>query len=353
MSEAADTRKGFWAALDERFGLSELAYPVPPHANTLGYTLGGITVVGMIIMVATGILLAQWFDPMPEAANASVRFMMTEVPLARVVRGIHFWTAQAVLVTAGLHLARVFITGSYRRPREGNWLVGLGLLGLTALLYFTGTVLKYDQEGFEALAHNTGVAELLGGLGAWFSPTLARNVPMLPRLYIAHVSILPLLLFVLLGIHVLLIKKHGISPLPPEWRPGGYAAAQPHTHTFTDHLRKLLGYGLVYLGTVTVLAVVLPPAVGPSPVEGIEVSKPPWAFVWLFPLEDRWGLWPLIVVPLLLFGFLALVPFLDRSRDNSLRSRRWLLTLGGLVTAAVLVLLIMGYLAGPSEHVGM
>src|SRR3989337_1602385 len=81
-----------------------------------------------------------------------------------------------------LHMGRVVATGSYKRPREANWLIGLGLLAITLGLVFTGTVLKWDQEGFEALGHNVEIGNLLGAVGVWFSPEFADQVPILVRL---------------------------------------------------------------------------------------------------------------------------------------------------------------------------
>ena len=158
-------------AVDERLGIRALEYPVPEHANNVAWSLGGITAVSFLILVVTGILLVQFYAPVPESANASLRDMVTHVWGMWFVRALHFWAAQAMYVTAILHMLRVFFTGSYKRPREGNWLVGVAMFGLVIFALFTGTVLKWDQEGFEALGHNLEIADLLGGAGVWFSPT--------------------------------------------------------------------------------------------------------------------------------------------------------------------------------------
>lgn len=103
-------------------------------------------------------------------------------------------------------------TGSYKRPREINWYAGLGLLAITLGLVFSGSVLKFDQEGLEALQHNKEAAGIIGSLGAWFSAEFSRSVPLLTRLFNAHVTILPLLFGLLIAGHIFLIKQHGISP---------------------------------------------------------------------------------------------------------------------------------------------
>jgi len=155
-------------AIDERLGLKALQYPVPEHANTLAWSLGGLTAASLLLLIVTGLLLTQFYNPVPEVANQSVRDIMTGVWGGTFIRGIHYWAAQAMYVLAGLHLLRVFVDGSYKRPREGNWLVGVALFALTVGALFTGTILKWDQEAFEALGHNLEIGRALGGL------TLAR-----------------------------------------------------------------------------------------------------------------------------------------------------------------------------------
>ena len=146
--------------------------------------------MALFILIATGIFLAQFYNPTPEVANASVRDIVTGVWAGRFIRGLHYWTAQAMYILAALHLLRVFFTGSYKRPREANWLIGVSMFALVIGALFTGTVLKWDQEGFEALGHNLEIARLLGGAGLWFNPNIAPQVPLLERLTVAHIAII-------------------------------------------------------------------------------------------------------------------------------------------------------------------
>lgn len=338
------TTASVWKALDERFGFSDFAYPVPKHANTLPYSLGGISAVGFIVLLLSGILLAQYYSPVPQSANDSARAIMQSVSLQRVLRGIHYWTAQLVVFTVLLHMIRVFWTGSFKKPREANWIIGVGLLATTIGLFFTGTVLKWDQEGFEALEHNIAIGELLGGLGYWFTHAFAANVSLLLRLYIAHVSILPGFLVLLMLAHFWLVKKHGISsprPQPVEER-----------LPFTSHLAHLGRYGLVLLGLVLVLAVILPPVVGPAPVEGIEVTKPPWPFLPLFAFENWIGVPGLFWASVAFFGLLALVPFLDRTPEVIPARRRVPVALGVVLLLVLIGLGILAWVTPGATHVG-
>lgn len=343
-----------WAAIDERLGLSGLAYPVPKHANGIGYILGGITFFGFLILTVTGVWLAQFYHPTPEAARESVVYIMNVAPAGDVVRGIHFWTSNIVMATILLHLGRIFVTGSYKRPREANWLIGLGLLAITMGLIFTGTVMKWDQEGYEALGHNVEAGRLLGAVGFWFSTDFEANLPLLGRLYMAHVVILPALGTLLLISHFLLVKRHGISARPAEADAavGGGPLPAKGGSTFTAHLVRMTGFGLLILAVTTVLAIVVPAGLGARPIPGTETTKPPWMFLPFYPFEDWFGLPALLWAPAILFGGLALVPFVDRSPHRS-PARRRVLIFGGAVAAIALVALVIdATLTAPQSHIG-
>ena len=342
-----------WEAIDERLGLSGLAYPVPAHANGIGYILGGITFFGFLILAGTGIWLAQFYHPTPATARESVVYIMNVAPAGDIVRGIHFWVANIVMATVLLHMGRIFVTGSYKRPREANWLIGLGLLAVTLGLIFTGTVLKWDQEGYEALGHNVEIGSLLGGFGFWFTPEFETSLPIIGRLYIAHIAILPLLGVLLLIAHFLLVKRHGISALPAQADAavdGGPVPAKGGS-TFTAHLVRMAGFGLVMLAVATVLTLIWPAALGERPIPGTETTKPPWMFLPFYPFEDWFGLPALLWVPAILFGALALVPFVDRSPYRSPSRRRALIAIGALVAIAAVLLVIYALVTVPQPHV--
>ncbi|MES2210572.1 MAG: cytochrome b N-terminal domain-containing protein [Chloroflexota bacterium] len=342
-----------WGALDERLGLSGLAYPVPAHANGIGYILGGITFFGFLILAATGIWLAQFYHPTPATARESIVYIMNVAPAGDLVRGIHFWVANIVMATVLLHMGRVFATGAYKRPREANWLIGLGLLGITLGLTFTGTVLKWDQEGFEALSHNVEIGNLVGAFGFWFSGDFTTSLPILGRLYMAHVVILPALGTLLLIAHFLLVKRHGISALPAQADAavdGGPVPAKGGS-TFAAHVVRMAGFGLLILAIATVLAVILPAALGPRPIPGTETTKPPWMFLAFYPFEDWFGLPALLWVPAILFGAIALVPFVDRSRYRSPSRRRWFIAIGVVVAVAAVALVIYALVTVPQAHI--
>ncbi len=343
-----------WGWLDDRLGISGLRYPVPAHANSLAYTLGGITLVSFVLLVVTGIYLAQFYDPTPARAHASVAYITDTAFVGALIRSLHYWLASAFVITLVLHMIRTFATGAFKAPREFTWITGVILFLLAAGLLFSGTVLKQDQEAVEALAHNNEIADTFGFLGFWFSADFTNNVPIVTRLYVAHVSILPVLVGVVLATHMLLIKRHRMAPLP--WGSAAEVEAREraeHAEPFTSHLKHIAKWGLVLLGATLLLSGLAPAGLGPAGVEGIEITKPPWYFLWLYPWEDWLGLKALYILPAILTVGLLAIPFLDRSKERDPRRRKLWMAFGVLVLLALVGLTIYGAVTVPVSHTGM
>ncbi|MBI2765917.1 MAG: cytochrome b N-terminal domain-containing protein [Chloroflexi bacterium] len=346
-----------WRWIDSRLGLDSLAYPIPAHANNVLYTLGGITLFGIVVLVGSGIYLTQFYHADPTQARQSIDYIITTAALGEYVRGLHFWLANLVVVTLLLHAVRVFATGSYRAPRELNWVVGVGMLSILLGLVFTGTVLKWDQEGWEALQHNQEIGELLGGAGVWFTPEFTDSTPILQRLFIAHIAILPFLLFGLALVHLLLIKRHGISA-----RPGEPIEHPGHTDTreameregslpFTSHLVHIVGWGLLVTAVASLLALLVGAPLGDVIDPGVEKTKPLWMFLPLYPFEDWFSVKALLWIPSIGVPVLALVPLIDRFRSSAYRARAPLLAAGAVVFVALVALGIYGRFEKTAEHV--
>lgn len=347
---ALERPAGRWRqAIDERLGLSALRYPVPRHANKIAWTLGGLTLAALLILIATGILLAQFYTPSPDGARASVLHIESQVPFGSLLRGIHIWAAQAMFVLVLAHLARILITGSYKRPREMNWLIGLAMLAMVFLLIFTGSTLRWDQEAFEAVAHNTELADLAGGFGTWFTPEFGAGTPLVSRLYLAHVSFLPAVIFLLMVMHFALVKRHGVSARST------VAVGETDDDElvpFTSHVRHLVAWSLVLLAALVALAATTSGAIGAAPVPGIEVTKPLWVFYWIYQLENWIGLEGLIWAPVVVFLLLAALPFLDRSPERRPSRRKWVLGSALVLFGAFTVLTLLVAFTSPGAHLG-
>jgi ubiquinol-cytochrome c reductase cytochrome b subunit len=329
------------SAVNNRLGGSELAYPVPEHANSVKYMLGGVTLFCILTAVFSGIILAQFYNPDPNYAHASIVYTSSKVFLGDFVRNVHFWSANLALILIIFHAVRVFVTGSYKKPREATWLTGILLLVVMFAIVFSGTILKWDQEAVEALAHSDAAASFLGPIGVLFSSGAGVSVPFLPRLYAAHVGTLILLLFLTLFIHLFLVKKHGISPKAV------YGAVVHSTHgkgssNFLAHLKIMIGYGLLSVSLIATLALLFSAPLGQPGVPGAELTKPPWIFLPLYALENIFGMAALFWAPAVILILLIALPFIDRNDKVSPRQRKAAVTIGALFIA---VLLALGYYA--------
>jgi len=340
--------KGLKAWFRQRFPLATFGYEVPPHANTFLFSLGGITMISVVILVVTGIILAQFYSPNPETANQSIRILLTQYRMGSFIRGLHAWAAQIAVISLLLHLLRVLFYGSYKKPREINWLIGVVLFVLMVGLFFTGTVIKWDQEGFEALSHTIAVSKLLGPLGFYLSPTFISNISLLGKFFTLHLSLLPILLMVVLVIHLYLIKMLKVSPLP--WEPSNL---NPGKHTFVQHFYKLIGYFFVVLGLIFILSVLFPPELGPVPVKGVEASKPPWLFMGIFSIENWAGIPGLVWGSLVVFALLILVPVIDRGKSQLFRDRKAVVSLYTIICLVMAGLTLYAYVTKPKQHIGM
>jgi len=298
-----------------------LDYPIPARANRLDFMLGGLTLAALVVLALTGTVLTQFYSPNPVGAHGSVRYVIMNLPLVAFLRDAHVWSASAAIVLVVAHLAAVFWRRGFRRPREGLWWSGVLLLALLFGLGFTGTVLRADQEAVEALAHAAAGAAIAGPLGALLAPDFTPASPLLSRLYALHVSALPLALVALLALHLWLVRHLGVS---------AGAGRQVPFHT---HLRLLGGAALLLVAVVTLLAVGSPAGLLAEGVEGFEVTKPFWPFLWIYAAENLFGMTGMLVAPAVFFGFLALVPVTDR------RDGRWA-TATRIAGAALFILMV-------------
>lgn len=328
--------------------LQSLDYRVPGYANRILYMFGGITLAAFIILGVSGAYLTQFYNPTVDDAHASIVYGVTHVPLVDFVRSLHFWVANLVIILLLLHIIRVFITGSYKKPRRLTWWTGVGLLAITTFYIFIGSVLKWDQEGVEAFGHMQESFEMFGihiGL-------TNAGIPVITQFYAWHITILYILLFGLLGIHLLLIKARGISAKAQK----GAVAAVTAGHgssSFVIHLRHLTGFSLLFLALAGLLAVIMPAPIGQPGLLEQEVTKPLWMFWPFYGLEDIFGLKGLVWGMVGFFAFLAIIPLLDPGPYLHWARRKFVLTLGFLFLAAVIGLGVYSRVQPPEAHIEM
>ncbi|MFQ5884970.1 MAG: cytochrome bc complex cytochrome b subunit [Thermoplasmata archaeon] len=214
----------------ERAGLKEIwehqkLKGVPRHARNPMYCLGGVTLVAFIVQAMSGIFLATYYVPSVDHAWDSIRYIEYNVPFGIIIRNVHRWTANIMVITLILHLLRVYFTKAYRAPRELNWMVGVFLFFMTVAVAFTGYILPWDQRAFWAATVGTNLITAMGGiplLGQLLEPLAGFlrevliggsviNPSTLTRFYAMHIGIIPLAIMILMLVHFYLVRKHGIA----------------------------------------------------------------------------------------------------------------------------------------------
>lgn len=192
---------------------------LPPHIGW-AYTLGSATLITFVLLVITGIFLMVNYSPSPDHAWDSVQFISDEVTLGWLIRGVHHWAASAMVVLMILHAIRVFFMAAYRFPRELTWVVGMLLLVLVLGSSFTGYLLPWDQKAYWATTVGIRIAGTTPIAGDFIVDILKAGPEMgaatLTRFYALHVAFLPVAIGSLLGVHLYLVVKNGISEPPQE-----------------------------------------------------------------------------------------------------------------------------------------
>lgn len=288
--------------------------PVPNHMKRWWFCLGGTPAYLFVVQIATGILLAFYYQPAPATAYESVRHITQEVNYGWYIRSLHKWAATLMIATVILHQMRVYFTGAYRKPREINWMIGMCLLLCTLGLGFTGYSLVYEQLSYWGATVGANITETIPFVGGFLKRMMlggeVYNDQTLPRFFILHAAILPVTLVFLLAIHIALVRLHGVTELrfTNETNDG-----PQHFRFFPDHVCTELIIGMALMIVLSALATILPATMGPraDPTTTPEHIKPEWFFYVIF----RWLKLFSGAVAVLSVGFIVFMmfcwPFID------------------------------------------
>jgi cytochrome b6 len=325
--------------LDERLPVAAVGEffahkTVPSHRYSVFYYLGGMTLFFFAVQVATGILLMLYYRPSAQEAFESVEFIMTTVTFGWLIRSIHAWSANLMVLFAVLHLVTVYLTKAYRPPRELTWITGCVMFFLLLAFGFSGYLLPWNELSFFATKVGTNIAGSVPWVGEWLERFLRGGDRVsgatLSRFYGWHVAILPALVTAVLVLHLLLVQVQGMST--PPGRQEESARNRPARFFPEFLLRDLFGWTLA-LAVLAAMAALFPWELGekadpfaPAPPN----IRPEWYFIFLFetlklvPGGSLAGL-EFEAIPILLSGVgavaLVLVPFLDGDPRRTGRSR--------------------------------
>ena len=342
-------------------------HPVKTHAHSLrpGYTLGlGVISFSLfLILIVTGILLMFYYVPSVEQAHNRMLDLNGTVAFGTLLRNMHRWAAHGMVAIVLLHLCRVFFTGSYKSPREFNWVVGVGLLLLTLGASFTGYLLPWDQLAYWAVTVGTAIAGYAPVAGEQVRFLLLGDRVVgqeaLIRFYVLHVAVLPSLLTLMIGVHfwrirkdgglsrppgedlpeaqaryreALVAKLEGLAPKPKTARvktfgvlgvvkgPFGKVGNTPDNTVYSWpnlFIAELFCFAATLLVILVWALLMNAPLEAPAnPTSPPNPSKAPWYFLGLQEMVSYSAFWGGVGVPTLMVVALLLLPYLDRGQKG-------------------------------------
>jgi len=327
----ADDRSGW-----RRARAALLDEPLPPGTGWF-FTLGSVLLGLVAVQLITGAFLTLYYAPTPDHAYESIQFITSSFA-GQLVRGLHHYGASFLVVAVVLHMLRVLVFGSYKRPRELTWISGIVLLLLILKFALTGYLLPWDQRAYWATVVTVNIARLTPLAGDTIAAALQGGATVgaltLTRWYALHIIFLPALLVMLVATHVVLMRRQGISgPVRP--RTGPEFRFYP-----AQAARDVLVVTLVLAALTAVAWQGAPPLEAPAdPANATYIPRPEWYFLGLFQLlkyfPGQWEVVGALVIPGLAVTLLLLLPWIDRSPQREPRRRPFAMI--GIATGLLLV----------------
>lgn len=343
--------------IDDRWPLSQMIHlgldEDIPGGSSFAYVLGSATLIVFLIQVVTGVWQIFYYVPTVDHAYDSVNYLRTNVPFGWLIHGLHYWSASAMIILILLHLGRVFIWGAYKRPREITWLAGILLLLITMGMSFTGAPLPWDERGYWAAEVGTSIAGSIPLIGDFAKRILLGGSNMgqltLSRFFILHIALLPGLLLVVLGIHLVAFRKSGsVGPWDEKKR------AKTGRFWPDQVLKDAIVGVVVFLILIALVVFFPPPYAGPADaVDTTYLPKPEWNFLFLYEalkfFPGKLEVLGTVGIPTIGVLILVLLPFLDRKPERNPARRPYAIGIGILVAVALVGLTVAGFLSNPED----
>ncbi len=323
--------------LDDRIDLEGLMAfarhkTVPSHRHSVWYYFGGVTLFLFIIQVVSGILLLFYYRPGEDTAFESIRFLMTKVQFGWLMRSIHSWSANLMVLAAAIHMFSVYLTKAYRRPREITWITGVLLFFMSLAFGFSGYLLPWNELAYFATKVGTDIAGSVPLIGGPIMELLRGGEQVsgatLSRFFGFHVALFPAIFTVLLAIHLIMVQKQGMStPI------GHENEEEQRTIPFFPNffLRDVLLW-LIVLNILAILAVFFPWELGEK-ADAFAAAPagilPEWYFLFMFQVLKLLPSHVLFfegeVFGVLMFGtamtLWIFIPFFDRKSQRGQEGR--------------------------------
>jgi menaquinol-cytochrome c reductase cytochrome b subunit len=295
------------------YALHPARIPASGARFTYTFGLGGIAILAFVVTCLTGVALTFYYVPTPTGAHDSIILINDVVSFGSVIRALHFWGAQVMVVAVTLHLMRVVFTGSYRPPREFNWLVGVALLVVTLVWDFTGYVLRWDDGAYWALLVGTNLFREIPAWGESLYRAIVGDAQVgasaLLRFYGWHVVGLTVVGALGIVYHLWRLRQDGGISRP--------ALKEGETRSFVSRdelfFREFVAAALASAALVF-LSLIFPAPVGaPTNVDSTIEVHAPWIFLWVQNLlRILPPFWAGIAAPAFVLAMIVALPFFDR-----------------------------------------
>ncbi|MGD8258786.1 MAG: cytochrome b N-terminal domain-containing protein, partial [Desulfobacterales bacterium] len=315
---------------DQRFLLKNLVLHFRPRTVpertlkfTLSWGLGGTALVLVFLLAATGVMLRFVYIPVPDQAYESIQNLQHEIRFGQLIRNIHHWSGNVLVLVSFLHLLRIFFSGAFHPPRQLNWVIGICLFVLILMSNFTGYLLPWDQLAFWAITICTGMVEYIPGIGLWLQKMMRGgaeiNPATLANFFAIHTAVLPLCMLLCLPFHFWRIRKAGGLVVPR-------TAEEPiekigdRVPTVPNLLLRELVVALVVIAIVLIFSVLVNapleqkanPGVSPNP------TKAPWYFMGLQELLLHFHpVVAVVFIPALTMMMLIGLPYINYDSNTS------------------------------------
>jgi ubiquinol-cytochrome c reductase cytochrome b subunit len=312
-------------------------------------TLGSLCALLFIVQAVTGIVLAFYYNPSPDQAYTSINYIMNEVALGGLLRGIHHWGAGAMVILVFIHLAANFFSGAFKAPREFTWIVGVVLFLLTLGFGFTGYLLPWDQKAYWATVVSSNIPKDIPLVGRFMARILLGGDTVsgltLTRFYAIHTLLLPASAFIFMLFHIYLVRVHDIAGHGQEKFP----EAEKTDRFFPEHLfRCAVAFGVIFV-IILLLAVFadVPLENVAGTVDPAYLPRPEWYYMWLFQLltffPGKFEVIGSLAIPVVGIILLFCLPFLSRNDLRGMADRPLATAVGITCLVGIVYLTLMGF----------
>jgi quinol-cytochrome oxidoreductase complex cytochrome b subunit len=290
---------------------------------TLTWGLGGMAVVLVCMLFATGLMLKFVYQPVPDRAYESIIHLQHNVLFGQLIRNVHHWSGNILLVIVFLHLSRVYFTGAFHPPRQFNWIIGLAMFLAVLTSNMTGYLLPWDQLAFWAITICTGMLEYIPGIGEWLQGLVRGGSDIGPAtlsiFFAIHTAIIPACLLVLMPWHFWRVRKaHGlVVPRRPDEDKDRKDKKVP---TIPNLILREIVVALVLIAVIMVVSVIFNAPLEPKANPGLSPNptKAPWYFAGIQELLLHFHpLFALFIIPVFMLIALVSIPYLNYQTDTA------------------------------------